>query len=194
MKKGWLFSFLIIVTFSSCGKKDGDIDEQAIVNCMIEESIAEYYRPENEYQVPPGKGKIVDHIQLEGTWSNPGEFSYTSITFEKRCAGNYGVKFYSGGCEMEWTLDREATYKKGVITFDKPVEEYLPALYTRMYTIQFNETVYLLASERIEDFEEENDSNGETWLLKKNLNPVEEQPCRIQQDIKERDRFVGELK
>ena len=75
---------------------------------------------------------------------------------------------------MDWVLYRKATYTGSTVTFDKPVQEYSPATYTRMHSIRFKGIVYLIASDRIRNFEEDtNDSDTyEMWLLKKR--PAEE--------------------
>jgi len=170
MKRILSLSLLVFIA-ASCSRELVYFANQSVSNEVVNESIAKEYKPEKEYHLPPKKGEVVADHELEGTWSSPGGLDYTSIVFQKTSSGKYSVKFSSGGCLADWTLDRQATYEKGIIIFDKPVEEYLPALYTKMYTIRFKDNIYLLASERIKDFEEDDDPGTyEMWLLKKDPN------------------------
>ena len=143
---------------------------------VVEESIRKEFDPKLEYAKPPATGGLVEGVDLQGTWSSPVDLQYTAITFKKQPAGEYSVEFRSGGCLMDWLLHREATYSGSAIAFNKPVHEYLPATYTRMYTISFKGTVYLIASDRITKFEEDADDSDvyEMWLLKRRPNkPIE---------------------
>ena len=153
-----LFLALALV-IPSCSMSIDELDDDLASNEMVKEEIGNDFIPENEYKSLPKKGELIVDVDLEGTWSSPGGFDYTTITFEKMSSEKYSAKFDSGGCLMEWTLDREATYKNGIITFNKAVEEYSSPPYSMMYTIRFKECIYLIASERIKDFEEDTDPN-----------------------------------
>ena len=169
-----LFAVVILAT-AGCALLSEDeeaiTDEEAIITEIVEESIREEFDPAAEYGLPPAKGELVEGVDLEGTWRSRPFFDYTAITFKKQRDGNYSVCFESGGCLQEWVLHRVATYSGSTITLDKPVEEYLPATYTRMYTIRFNGTVFLIASERIRSFEEgaHDPPRAELSLLRKDV-------------------------
>jgi hypothetical protein len=146
-----------------------------IIFCII--LALDSYGPDqqqSEYELPPKKGEIVDDVEIEGAWLSWGcfegqpSFEYTSIEFKKISTGNYSVEFCSGGCLSDSKLNRQATYENGVITLNEQVEEYASLPYTKMYTIRFNDQIYLIASESIKRFESDDDMDYyEMYLLKK---------------------------
>ncbi len=158
-----LLSLLLAFIAASCRTAE------PVGNESTEKFIADNYTPEDEYSLPPQKGELVEDVDIEGSWIKSSGLDYTSIIFEKKWGGKYTVQFRSGGCLDDWALDREATYEEGVITFNKPVREYassLFAFYTKMYTVKFRGTIYLVASERVEGFDEDDNPNTfDLWLL-----------------------------
>ena len=142
--------------------------DNSYMNYLTEEEILEEYRAENEYKLLPSRGEILQDVDLEGSWSSSRGFDFTTIHFGKLINGKRVVKFKSGGCIASWELSRLAQYSNGVITLNRPVKEYMPAMYTRLYTIRFNEKLYLVASDRVKDFEKDKDMDTvDMWLLKK---------------------------
>lgn len=126
------------------------------------------FDPEKECKAVPTRGELVADVELAGRWSVSRGLDYTSIDFKQKQDGTYDVRFMSGGCMGIRILEREASYAGSMVSFNEPVSEYAPAIYTRMYTIRFRDTLYLLASARVTTFESmDPDSEFYEWLLLK---------------------------
>lgn len=108
-----------------------------------------------EYAVLPARGRLVDGVALQGTWQSPGGYDSTSLTFQSSGQGSYSVQFSTAGCLGAWELSREATYEGSVVQLNLPVLEYLPGEYTRLYTISYRGEIHLIATARVEMFNEE---------------------------------------
>ena len=120
----------------------------------IEQEMMASFDASSEPLEPPRHGKRLTGLDLSGRWQSPGGYDSTSFTFEPLAEGSYSVLFRTSGCLGHWELTRKATYSQSTILLDLPVQEYTPATYTRLHTIEYQGDQYLIASARVAMFDE----------------------------------------
>ena len=76
-------------------------------------------------------------------------FRYKFPLIQKKDAGKYSVGFDTFGCLDRYSLQREATYKDGVLRLNKAVAEYCPFTYDTLYTISVDGKEYLISQSMI---------------------------------------------
>lgn len=75
--------------------------------------------------------------KIEGQWDSHYWHDGPHLTIRKTEGNKYRVTLYARGDLSSFQLERIATFKAGVLTFDKPVMEYLPVKpYIRFYLLK----------------------------------------------------------
>lgn len=161
---------LIVLAIAACESRialDADAQWDDEFSAEVEREIATSFDPESESKDPPRRGELLSAIDLTGEWSTTRGWDSTTMTFSADESGGYVVQFETSGCVASWHLERRATYSGHTITLDRPVKEYLPATYTRLYTVRYRDNTYLVPSARVSDFDGELGERERSfdWLL-----------------------------
>lgn len=131
------------------------LDVEDELSAEIEREMMASFDAGAESNEAPKRGEPVSGLDLTGEWSSAGGYDSTRITFANRESGGYSVRFETAGCLGSWSFERKATYVGHTVQLDLPVQEYLPATYTRLHTIRYRGGVYLIPSARVADFDGE---------------------------------------
>ncbi len=80
---------------------------------------------------------VDDNYDISGQWDSKYWHDGVHLTIKPRSDGKYAVIYYARGDLARWTLMRIASFKDGVLTFEKAVKEYAPVMpYTRFYLLK----------------------------------------------------------
>lgn len=116
----------------------------------VEKELARW-KPEKTWTNPPVE-KLVVKANLEGKWEWRLTLEGSDLFFRRVAKDSYEVELNTGGCLGAWKLLRKATFKQGVISFDRPVREYAGPTYDRLYVVQVEKVVRLITPENYHDF------------------------------------------
>ena len=75
-------------------------------------------------------------VDLAGTWQANYGLAGASIEFAPRADGDFDVRFSTWGCFAGDNLKRRARVRRGAVVFDRPVREYIPISYSRLWILQ----------------------------------------------------------
>ncbi|MCB9853237.1 MAG: hypothetical protein H6819_09095 [Phycisphaerales bacterium] len=117
------------------------------------------WRPPDGLQPPPATIRV-SSIDLEGSWLGRTGMDTASMVISRRNDGTFDVNFSTSGCLGGWRLKRTATYKDGILELDRPVQEYCPITFRRLYTIRANGTELLLPETSVADLMQDRDADG----------------------------------
>ncbi len=90
-------------------------------------------------------------MDVTGVWS-AGSIGHAStrLSISRSLTGTYTVRLGASGCLGGWHLNRTGRYADGVLTLDRPVEDYFTLKYKRLYAVEIGGKEYLLPSAAIE--------------------------------------------
>jgi len=106
----------------------------------MEAKLAEWKPdPATEALTPITRKMLMDvlHPQtdIEGDWLMSFGRDGSSLAIRKKENGPYTVYSATGGCLDDWELTRTGTYCDGVLSLNKPVEEYCGWTYMTLYAV-----------------------------------------------------------
>jgi hypothetical protein len=106
-------------------KAEVDLSEIHSIEEMIEKELegAKVDTSDLSTQLDPW---IVKEADITGQWDSSGWHDGPHLTIMKRADGQYSVVFHARGDLLSWTLKRTASFRNGVLEFNRPVKEYLP--------------------------------------------------------------------
>jgi len=118
----------------------------------IKRRIAEWDR-DRPPVAKPNASLLASDILLEGKWEVHRHLQSSAIEISRNPPWQYQIAFSTSGCLGGLTLERTGTYVDGTLSLDKPVGEYLPLTYDRLYAVRIEGTDYLLPEASVEQFE-----------------------------------------
>src|SRR4051812_38512522 len=89
-------------------------------------------------QTTPSSAIWIKKADLTGKWSTEHYMDGSTLALTPTGPDTYSVEFTTAGCMAAWKLPRTATFRDGMLTFNKAVDEYAPATYDRVYTVRLN--------------------------------------------------------
>src|SRR5687767_8290607 len=118
---------------------------------VIEEELAGWHPTSQEAAEPPAE--LIDpKLDITGEWFVSRGYDGTSLKIRKASEG-YVVDFNTHGCLFRYQLKRHGEYSKGVLVLDRPVKEYFPLTYQKLYAMKIGTSEYLIASAAVDDLE-----------------------------------------
>jgi hypothetical protein len=127
--------------------EEGDMSE-------IEESKLVHWKPDAHSETAPLPEIRRPEMSLDGTWRVSRGMDGTTLWVRMLPSGSCVVTFQTGGCLGHWTLKRTGQILNGIMTLDRPVAEYLPLTYRRLYAVRVGGTDYLVPAPAVRDFEQ----------------------------------------
>ncbi len=88
-----------------------------------------------------------------GTWDVDTGMDGSRLVINRLPDGSLAVTFTTSGCLRGWKLERTGAYRNGVLTLDKPVEEYGDLTYQRLYLVRAAGRNFLVADAAVREFE-----------------------------------------
>jgi hypothetical protein len=125
---------------------------------QMEARLKNWQAPEG-LQLPPDSIRI-SSVALEGSWLGRTGMDSARMNITRREDDTFDVEFVAGGCLGRWQLSRTATYSDGILELDRPVQEYCPITFKRLYTIRVDGTELLLPETNVAALMEGLDPNG----------------------------------
>ena len=112
---------------------------------MIEKELA-HWKPGKQNQAVPTRQLACVVGDPSGVWlSDEG----SKIKLFPLGHNQYRVLFATRGCLGNWTLERTATYGNGILLLNRPVMEYCPATYNRLFTIRTPQGIRLISDDAL---------------------------------------------
>ena len=99
------------------------------------------WKPSAAQQKRPTPAWVDPQVDVTGQWVCRG----TTLRIQKQ-DGVYKVDFETRGCTANWRLKRTATYSKGVLLLDLPVDPYADDIFNKLYAGRGSDTDFLLPS------------------------------------------------
>jgi hypothetical protein len=118
--------------------------EEDTMGKIIEEKISLWKRTKDNNAFP-SESQRCTVSDVSGVWKRGGGMDYTTIKLFPMKSGRYRLLFSTGGCLSHWSLELTATYRDGVLLLNRPVEEYIPAVYDRLFTIKTPQGIRLIS-------------------------------------------------
>lgn len=101
-------------------------------------------------QVPPEKLRDRS-LDIEGDWIGRTGMDSAQMSIKRRSEREYDIDFATGGCLGHWKLKRTGSYHEGVLTLDRPVQEYCPITFKTLYAVRVDGKELLLPASNIDD-------------------------------------------
>ncbi len=100
----------------------------------------------NVYQSSDGERDVI------GRWARyvHDDGATLTLTRSERC--HFNVRFETCGDLAEWTLERTASLEGGLLVLNRPVIEYCPAVYDRLYCIGETFIEYLVSQHSVRSY------------------------------------------
>ena len=111
------------------------------------------WNPTKKNDATPKAELLVAKLSLKGTWTVGYGMESTSLAISPSRSGSYSVEFRTSGCLDGWRLHRTATFKDGTLLLNRPVEEYSPITYRRLFALRIKGKNYLVPDCSVDDFE-----------------------------------------
>jgi len=122
------------------------------ITAHVDERLSKW-TPGKEDSRQPNKKIMAADTEIVGEWVvNRGGHDYTTLSISRN-GDRLSISFYTGGCLTEWELERTGMFSEGVLLLDRPVEEYLPLTYKKLYAGRIDGKELLVSSAAVREFE-----------------------------------------
>jgi hypothetical protein len=126
---------------------------EEIASQEVEDELKKW-KPTKENDQTPKETIHSRKTDIVGRWKVWRFLDYSTLVIKRLGEDIYEVAFSTGGCLKRWKLKRQGCYVDGVLTLDRPVEEYFPLTYKRLYSVRIGNQDYLVADVAIADFQQ----------------------------------------
>lgn len=128
-------------------------------SARMEAELAKWTPSATDKQVPPEKLRDRS-FDIEGDWIGRTGMDSAQMSIKRRSDREYDIDFATGGCLDHWKLKRTGSYHDGVLTLDRPVQEYCPITFKTMYAIRVDGKELLLPAPNVDDLLKDLDNSG----------------------------------
>ena len=108
------------------------------------ERILDRWEPDREDFTPILDQAFERHTRILGRWSVADGHDGADLEIAESPHG-FRVRFSTGGCLSDWSLSRTARLERGILVLNRPVMEYCPRKYDRLYPVTRNGNDYLIS-------------------------------------------------
>jgi hypothetical protein len=104
-------------------------------------------------------------MDITGDW-RAGSIGHasTGLSISRSLLGTYTVRLDASGCLGGWHLNRTGRYADGVLTLDRPIEDYFMLKYKKLYAVRIGGQEHLLPSAAIEKVQAALSDDGSVLL------------------------------
>ena len=127
-------------------------DSSTAARGQIEERILGW-QPSDEDKTEPSSEFVFSDMDIVGNWSVRRHFNSRSLRIKKLPSGKYEVMFSTGGCLGHFETERNGEFQSGTLSLHKPVAEYMPAVYQKLYAVRVGDADYLLPAAFVSRFQ-----------------------------------------
>lgn len=96
---------------------------------------------------------LCPQMELAGEWKFATGFFGTKLSLSAIPGGNT-ARFHMWGCAGTADFERKATFSNGIISLDRPVRDFWPNKYQKLYALRVQEIDFLVPSPVLSQFEE----------------------------------------
>lgn len=94
------------------------------------------WKPTCDEPYEPVEGIRQRDMDIVGSWAVRRGMDGSSLTIKRNGERGYIVSFSTSGCLDRWRLARHGEYRDGVLRLNRPVRDYFPLTYDRLYAIR----------------------------------------------------------
>lgn len=116
-------------------------DQDAQQRKVVEKELRQWRRGKQNAAVPTRQLACVAE-DLSGSWEIDGLVYGSTLRLFPLGSNRYRVQLYTGGRKGDWTLERTAIYRQGVLLLNHPIKEYNGLIYDRLFTIRTSVEVH----------------------------------------------------
>jgi hypothetical protein len=102
----------------------------------IVERRLDRWKPTKENDWAPSPAIQRPQTDIAGTWQVSRGLDGSSLVITRSGPGSYDITLQTAGCLGSWTLRRTGRYSAGVLVLNRPVQEYLPITYQKLYAVR----------------------------------------------------------
>ncbi len=148
-----LIATMAFYTFTAMASwKEAEERRTTEITVLVEARL-EKWKPSKKNLEKPAKSIMASDVDIEGVWLAHRGLDHTSLHISKTNA-NLSINFYTSGCLSRWQLNRTGLFTNGVLTLNRPVDEYYPLTYMTLYAIQIEGIDYLVSSAAVGKLQE----------------------------------------
>jgi hypothetical protein len=125
----------------------------------MEAKLAWWSPKAKDLQMPPEKLRD-GSIDIEGDWIRRTRLDSARMRVKHRSSNHYDVEFATSGCLSRWQLKRTGSYRDGVLTLNRPVQEYCPITFNTLYAIRADGKELLVPAPNTADLLKDLDDMG----------------------------------
>ena len=133
---------------------DLGIDQDEIMAQVVEERL-ESWTPDSENEQQPLPEIRHKSMDIEGEWFVSRGLDGSALSIKQNGDDQFRIVFSTHGCLASYQLIRTGTFSDGVLTLNRPVDEYFPLTYKKLYAVRVGKEEFLLPSAAVEDFQSE---------------------------------------
>ncbi len=127
---------------------DNSWDEMIEQISLEVEGELDNWDPTQESTITPLAAISAPDIDIAGTWVASG-----STLEVHRNTDHFDVMFSTGGSVRWWKLNRAGRFNDGVLALDRPVKEYCPMTYSKLFAVRVAGEEFLVPSVRLAQFQ-----------------------------------------
>lgn len=144
----WAVASVVICSASKVhaqdnGKSPDLPQEKTSTSKSIEELLSKWKRDKKTAVLAPHQRIIAEN--LSGVWQRSTGWDSTIFELFPIGPDTYKILFWTRGCLGGWTLERTGVYKDGILVLNRPVIEYAPFIYDRLFTIRTSQGIQLIS-------------------------------------------------
>lgn len=113
-------------------------------DAAVERRLAAWKPDARNEAVPPAHLRVVVD-DLCGRWESDRFFDHADLTFTPTGHGIYRVHVQAHLCNSYWAHERTATYRDGVVTLDRPIDDSWDR-YRKLYTVRLDGQIRLVSA------------------------------------------------
>jgi hypothetical protein len=129
------------------------VDWGALSASVIERKLDHWLPTKENAQVPRASIRS-PQTDISGVWEVHRGHDGSSLAITRSGPETYDVVLDTHGCLDWWKLRRTGHYSAGVLVLNRPVQEYFPLTYQKLYAVRTSSSEYLVPDAGIGKFEQ----------------------------------------
>ena len=130
-----------------------------IMTGLVEEDL-DHWKPKGDALREPASAIRSPEVDILGEWTVHRGLDLSTLSITPSDRADYQVEFATSGCLFHYRLHRTGTYSNGVLTLNRPVEEYFPLTYQKLYAVRIAGQEWLLPAAAIPELEKGLSADG----------------------------------
>jgi len=129
------------------------VDWGALSASVVERKLDHWLPTKENAQVPRAAIRS-PQTDISGVWEVHRGHGGSSLAITRSGPETYDVVLDTHGCLDWWKLRRTGRYSDGVLVLNRPVQEYFPLTYQKLYAVRTSSSEYLVPDAGVGKFEQ----------------------------------------